>query len=158
MKSLIINLIERYPDIAAIIMPKRVGPINGASAAPVKISMMSKSAEPKITGIDIMKENLTAKALSNPARNAPVTVLPLLDIPGRMANPWKRPGMIESLSFAFSSVMVPLLSLLLIIISIAVIIRAKPTKIRGRVSMASPSKNPTKAAGTDAMMTKMTNF
>ena len=46
---------------------------------------------------------------------------------------------------------VPLFNLLLINISKAVIKRANPTNIRGRVSIASPRKTPIKAAGIEAI-------
>ena len=53
--------------------------------------MNSKIKEPKITGIEIRKENFTASSLFIPKILEVEIVIPDLEIPGKIANAWPKP-------------------------------------------------------------------
>ena len=57
----------------------------------VKISSTSKTLEPRMVGIDIMRERCAASKFLNPLMSAPVTHQPDLDAPGIIANDCQKP-------------------------------------------------------------------
>ena len=90
------TLIAMYPEMTATINPAMHAPIS-TFAPPICLS--SKTAAPKIAGIDKMKLNFAANSLSNPANNPAAIVVPERERPGRIANacphPIKRASLIE---------------------------------------------------------------
>ena len=57
----------------------------------VKSSNTSKTLEPRMVGMDIMRERCAASKFLNPFMRAPVIQQPDLDAPGIMANDCQKP-------------------------------------------------------------------
>jgi len=57
----------------------------------VKSSSISKTLEPRIVGMDIMREICAASKFLNPFMRAPVIQQPDLDAPGIIANDCQKP-------------------------------------------------------------------
>ena len=73
----------------------------------LNISFMSRTHAPSIAGIDIINEYFTANFLSNPQRTPTVSVVPDLEIPGKVAIPCAIPMITESLYLIFLGVFLP---------------------------------------------------
>ena len=67
------TLIAKYPEMTATTNPAMHAPTS-TFAPPICLS--SKTAAPKIAGIDKMKLNFAANSLSNPANNPAAIVVP----------------------------------------------------------------------------------
>ena len=66
-------------------------------------SIKVNNPAPLITGIAIKKENFAASLALIPINSAKEIVMPLLDIPGTMANAWANPINIEDIILWFLS-------------------------------------------------------
>lgn len=80
------NFIAKYPDINAAKNPN----ISGKTEVPAMFKPLpdnSKIDEPMMIGMDIKNENLAMVVFSLPKITPVEIVLPLLDRPGKTANP-----------------------------------------------------------------------
>jgi len=100
------NFIATSPDKYANMKP-RMTEIIETKSRDIKISeffiplVNSKTNDPKITGIDIKKENLTASSLFMPNILAEDIVRPERETPGRMATAWLIPTIRATSQFIF---------------------------------------------------------
>lgn len=100
-----INLMEIKPETKATITPTTVGK-TGRVTPDFAASAPSKIADAIIIGIESKKENSVASSLFVPSNSIVEIVIPLLDIPGRVATPCAMPHITEfptqrGLSFGF---------------------------------------------------------
>lgn len=105
--SLIINFIANIPEIAATIIPKIMGSHTEESIPCDRALGNSKTADPKMEGIDIKNANFTANSLFKPAIRPPNKVDPDLDTPGAIATPCIMPTNTEVLYFIFPAFVLP---------------------------------------------------
>ena len=78
---------EKYPLIAAVIIPTATGIKERVCVVAPTISFKSSTKAPKIAGIESRNEKRTAVLFSNLQKSPPTIVLPLRLIPGRVPSP-----------------------------------------------------------------------
>tara|TARA_B100001250_G_C19215853_1_gene535712 strand:- start:55 stop:321 length:267 start_codon:yes stop_codon:yes gene_type:complete len=80
---------ERKPTINELNKPASA--TDALTSRALSISNNISKPAPKITGMANKKENLADSLALRPRRRAQLIVMPLLEIPGIIANAWARP-------------------------------------------------------------------